>query len=444
MSRQYFYNKAEKILDLNNENTKFQIEQIKNTSLNSIDYEIKNLINNLKNNKIKNTTNSNLITIGFDINGHAIAASNQIISKIYDKIFQQINVKKINFQQKIFKTNLSNGAHLMIKLKPISVVNSQFGYIMHILIINDFELEILKSSIFCITISLLILIIIFALTNYFMKQTVYPIKKITQFTKKIINNQKNENFNYKFKNSELKNLYRTIKLLEKKLEFSEYAQNDFISSISHELRTPLTAIQGWTETVINAKNDVKISQKGLQIISNEVKRLSKMVEDLLDFSKIRNGHLTLFKEKMDPFAELQEAISIYQNLALKQQKKLIYKDQAQIPIIFGDKNRIKQVFINIIDNAIKYSKKGGIITIQTSTSNKTAKVIVQDTGKGILKQHLNQITEKFFQTNSKNPGSGIGLAIVKEIVQNHDGKLNFKSSPNKGTTVTISFPLINT
>ena len=167
-----------------------------------------------------------------------------------------------------------------------------------------------------------------------------------------------------------------------------------------------------------------------------------MVEDLLDFTKIKNGHLNLFKEKMDPFAELQEVVLMYQNLALQQEKKLIYKEQTSIPTIFGDKNRIKQIFINIIDNAIKYTNKNDVIMVQAIVSNKTADIIVKDTGKGIAKQHLNHITEKFFKTSNKNKGSGIGLAVVKEIVQKHNGTLNFKSTKNKGTTVTISLPLI--
>lgn len=439
LNKQYFYNKAQKILNFNAETQEFQIDQFENNSKNKINLQIIDLIKNFSD---KQNEKYNVIAIGFNIENHAVVASNNVINKIYDQIFQTLKTKKSNIFNKIFKTHLPNGNHIMVKIQPISIVNCQFSSIMYLIFLNNFDKIIFRNSAICIAISLIILILILVLMVIFIKQTIKPIQQISKFAKKIATTQQTTALKNKLYSHELNDLYNSLKLLAKKLQNSEYAQNEFISSISHELRTPLTAIQGWTETILISKNDQFIFQKGLKIILKEVKRLSKMVEDLLDFTKIKNGHLNLFKEKMDPFAELQEVVLMYQNLALQQEKKLIYKEQTSIPTIFGDKNRIKQIFINIIDNAIKYTNKNDVIMVQAIVSNKTADIIVKDTGKGIAKQHLNHITEKFFKTSNKNKGSGIGLAVVKEIVQKHNGTLNFKSTKNKGTTVTISLPLI--
>ncbi|MDE5600111.1 MAG: HAMP domain-containing histidine kinase, partial [Oscillospiraceae bacterium] len=181
--------------------------------------------------------------------------------------------------------------------------------------------------------------------------------------------------------------------------------------------------------------------RGMRVIAKETERLSDMVEELLDFSRIQNGRFKLVKDKMDLFAELEEAVLIYTDFAMRDEKTLIYEEQDTIPTIFGDKNRIRQVFINVIDNALKYSDPGDTVIVKASVDDKTAKVIIEDNGLGIAKKDLPHVTEKFYKANNTRRGSGIGLAVVEEIIKMHDGKFTIDSIEGKGTLVTIELPL---
>lgn len=438
--KRHFYNYAKQTLNLSSATLDFKIESVGANDDIFLNYEIKKIIENFKNNNA-------VVAVGLNMNHEATVSSNKSSCETYNyliKIIKQKNLKTLN-EPVQFK--LSNGENIMLKIKPISSINCEFSAIMLIMSLKKYDNMILKTEFICLILSLIIFGLVFITGQLFIKMLLKPILKISAATKKIANNQIDlniKNFLTNKSGNELTNLCNSINLIYKKLRHSEYAQNEFISSISHELRTPLTAIKGWSETILNSNFDKKITIEGTTIISKEITRLSNMIEELLDFSKIRNNHIKLFKEKMDPFAELQEAILIYNSLAKEQKKILIYKEQAIIPTILGDRNRIKQVFINIIDNALKYSDKGAIIEISAIVSKKTADVIIKDSGRGIAKQNLNQITKKFFKANNQNKGSsGIGLAVVKEIVQRHGGTLTFESKLNKGTTVKISFPLYN-
>ena len=160
---------------------------------------------------------------------------------------------------------------------------------------------------------------------------------------------------------------------------SEQVKNDFISSVSHELRTPLTAIKGWAETLDDI-DDQETIKKGMRVISSESERLSSMVEELLDFSRIQNGRFNMLKANMDILAELGEAVLIYQEKARREGIEIIYNEPELLPFIHGDKNRLRQVFINIIDNAIKYSDAGGCVTIEAAKKGAYIEIIVSDTG----------------------------------------------------------------
>lgn len=433
--KQHYYNQARYSLNFSAATNNFKIESFENNNLNTtlLNNKIKNIVENFKN-------NDETIAVGFNLDEKATVSSNRHICKDYDELFKTIKKKNLNLKNRTFHCNLPNDEHIMLKIELIPSTNCEFSAIMYILSLRKFDKIIFKTEIFCLLVSILLMILIFITSQFFIKKFINPVKEII----KIAKNGKTMNHNFRIKinsSSEIEELYSAVAQLFKKIKNSEYAQNEFISSISHELRTPLTAIKGWSETISNSNYSKQILPKGINIISKEVERLSKMVEELLDFSKFKNGHIKLFKEKMDPFAELQEAVLIYSEIAKKQNKILTYKEQAIIPTIFGDKNRIKQVFINVIDNAIKYSNKGDVINVEAIVNEKTADVIIKDSGRGIAKNDLNKITEKFFKANNLIKGSGIGLAVVKEIIQKHSGNLKFESKPNKGTTVKISFPI---
>ena len=223
------------------------------------------------------------------------------------------------------------------------------------------------------------------------------------------------------------------------LKASEKIKNDFISSMSHELRTPLTAIKGWAETMkMGDLIDFSTVRRGLDIIVKEVSRLSEIVEQLLDFSVMSSGKMVLNKEKIDILAEVEDAVYIFRESASIDQKKITC-NEPEVPIyVYGDRSKLKQVFVNVIDNSLKYTKPGGSISVNTSLKDDKAFIEITDNGCGIDKSNLSNITQKFFKVDDSTRGFGIGLSIVQEIVNAHGGKLQIFSEKGIGTTVIIS------
>ena len=180
----------------------------------------------------------------------------------------------------------------------------------------------------------------------------------------------------------------------------------------------------------------------MRVIGAETERLSQMVEELLDFSRMQNGRFTLNKATMDILAELGDAVLIYAERAKRDGITIQYDEPDMLPFIFGDRNRIRQVFINIIDNAIKYSDRGGLVSVQALMPDADhIEIDISDTGCGISPQDLPKIKTKFYKANYTRRGSGIGLAVADEIIAMHGGKLDILSKQGVGTTVKIILPV---
>ncbi len=247
----------------------------------------------------------------------------------------------------------------------------------------------------------------------------------------------------KMYDDEIGELADSINYMAEEIKASDGMKNDFISSVSHELRTPLTAIKGWAETMSIGEPDPVTMNKGLSVIINETERLTGMVEELLDFSRIQNGRIVLVMDKIDLLAELDEAVYMLRERAASEKKHFVYDEPEDISPVLGDKNRLRQVFINIIDNALKYTPVGGVIGIQVTEENDMIHVVISDTGCGIAEKDLPRIKDKFYKANQTVRGSGIGLAVADEIMTLHKGKLEIESTEDVGTTVTISIPVLD-
>lgn len=247
----------------------------------------------------------------------------------------------------------------------------------------------------------------------------------------------------KLYDDEIGELADSINHMSEEIKASDRMKNDFISSVSHELRTPLTAIKGWAETMSIGEPDPATMGKGLSVIINETERLTGMVEELLDFSRIQNGRMVMVMDKIDMLAELDEAVYMLKERAASEKKHFVYDEPNHISPVLGDKNRLRQVFINIIDNALKYTPEGGVIGIQVEEENDMIKVVISDTGCGIAEKDLPRIKDKFYKANQTVRGSGIGLAVADEIMTLHKGKLDIQSTEDVGTTVTISIPVLD-
>ena len=219
-------------------------------------------------------------------------------------------------------------------------------------------------------------------------------------------------------------------------------KNDFISSVSHELRTPLTAIRGWGETAkMSLGMDEELVRRGLDVVLSESDRLSSLVEELLDFSRMETGRLSLTSQPINVTDILGDAVDMYTELAKKQEIELVYTNPYNELIVMGDRDRLKQVFINIIDNAVKYTVGAGQVLVGTDIEEACVRITVTDTGVGIPAQDLDRVKEKFYKANKTVRGSGIGLAVADEIIKQMNGLLFIESTENVGTKVTIVLPI---
>ncbi|MBP7792065.1 MAG: GAF domain-containing protein [Candidatus Goldbacteria bacterium] len=222
-------------------------------------------------------------------------------------------------------------------------------------------------------------------------------------------------------------------------------KSEFLNMVSHELRTPLTPIQAYSELMLIRNMDSEKVKSYAEIINKETQRLGSLIGDLLDLSRIESGKgLSLTLEELDFVSFLQEIYEMYKNTSPKH--KIILTVPGKSEIILFDKNKLSQVMINLLSNAIKYSPDGGNIEIIMEDKNDRIYVTVRDNGIGILKEDLPRIFEKFYRVQSdavrKISGTGIGLPIVKYIIELHNGNIEVKSESGKGSEFTFYIPKI--
>lgn len=277
---------------------------------------------------------------------------------------------------------------------------------------------------------------------YFIRSIVRPVREVTATARKIASGDLETRLIVK-QNDEIGELCDTINYMATELETTGKSKNDFISSVSHELRTPLTAIKGWGETVrMSIGEDDEIVKRGVDVMLGEADRLSGLVEELLDFSRIEAGKLTITTSLNDPISIVGSVVDMYEEIARQQKISLVFVKPEENEMIMADRDRIKQVFINVIDNAVKYTTAGGHIVVSAFNEEGCIRVTISDTGCGIAAKDLNHVKEKFFKSNTNVRGSGIGLAVADEIIKSHNGLLFLESTEGEGTTVTVVLPTV--
>ncbi len=349
----------------------------------------------------------------------------------------------------VWSGKLSSGENAESVTRLIKNSNgSVIGGVRYIVSTEDVRGRVIVYSIAVILIGLALLGLIVLTGSYFIRSIVAPVRELSETANKIAHGDFSTKLEKRY-DDEIGELSDAINDMAKDLENTEQMKNDFISRVSHELRTPLTAIKGWAETMqisSRRKLDRKTFDKGMSVIIKESGRLTGIVEELLDFSRIQTGRMVLLNEKLDILAELDEVIYMLRDRAVSEGKHLLYDEpETLFPPVFGDPNRLKQVFINIIDNALKYTPEDGVVAIEIKHDDKkdpdNIVITVTDTGCGISPEDLPKVKEKFYKANQKVNGSGIGLAVADEIVQLHKGSLDIESGVGVGTTVTITLPV---
>ena len=293
-------------------------------------------------------------------------------------------------------------------------------------------LAIMAAVIFVIVISSLLLI----------NNVVAPISAVSEAAKQISGGS----YGYQIPNryaDEMGELVENINDMSLKIGENEKLQSEFISSVSHELRTPLTAINGWGETLLaDEGGDPESLRRGLSIIVKESGRLTNMVEELLDFSKMSDGRFALHLEQMDLQAEFEDAVYTYHEIFKQQGITLEYhSDGVYDEPITADPERLKQVFCNVLDNAAKHGGAGKRIEARLVRRGSHYIITMRDYGPGIPAEDLPHVKEKFYKGGSKARGSGIGLAVCDEIIKLHSGTLAIGNAKGGGCIVTIRLPI---
>lgn len=336
---------------------------------------------------------------------------------------------------------MKNGESIMA-LTYILPENEQgvSGAIRYIISLEDINRQII---IIWIIIGIAVMLVIsFAVTSgvFFIKSIINPVRKINDTASKIAKGDFDVSIEKHKYDDEIGQLCETINNMAYEIGKAERMKNEFISTVSHELRTPLTAIKGWGETIRETKNDEILLDKGLDVIVNESERLTDLVEDLLDFSRMESGRLSLKTSQIDIVKEISEVLKVFESRSEREHIELITDIPKNGIIIHGDKNRLKQSLVNIIDNSFKYNKKNGFVKVSLKAESEYVKIIISDNGCGISKNDLPRIKEKFYKANNSARGSGIGLAVTDEIIKLHKGSLTIDSEVGNGTTVVISLP----
>lgn len=292
-------------------------------------------------------------------------------------------------------------------------------------------------------VSLAAVTMVYVTNLYFIRSIVEPMASITETAKRIAAGSYGIQIEPKY-DDEIGELATTINEMSQKISQNNKMQTEFISSVSHELRTPLTAITGWAETIMSGEaRDEGDVRKGMSIIASEARRLSGMVEELLEFSRIEDGRFTLSIEPMDIKAELEDAVYTYHEFLAAEGIAVYHTDcEEEFAPIPGDPDRLRQVFCNLLDNAAKHGGAGKRIDTAIYPDDGDVVITVRDYGPGIPPDELPNVKYKFYKGSSTARGSGIGLAVCEEIISRHNGELTISNADDEagGCLVEIRLP----
>ena len=331
---------------------------------------------------------------------------------------------------------------IMAVASPLIATNGEvIGVLRFVTLTEPLDKQILHIALSASAIVLIMITILLLSINHYAKFVLKPIAQLTEKAKMIAGGSYGIQISAKY-DDEIGKLTETINEMSMKINQNEKTQTEFISSLSHELRTPLTAITGWSETLLQSDDLDENTHRGMKIIHREAGRLTEMVLSLLDFTRIQDGRMTLNMEPSDLRAEFEDTVFMYGSRLEADGIHLEYiENEDDIPEISCDPQRMRQVFLNILDNASKHGGEGGRIDAEICCVDDSVVVRIRDYGPGIPEDEIPLVKKKFYKGSSKARGSGIGLAVCDEIVEMHGGQLILENAPGGGTLVTVQLPV---
>lgn len=358
---------------------------------------------------------------------------------VTDDISQAVNEKNSVY---FVGRDPATGERIMsVSIPMIYVDGSIVGVLRFVTSTKNADRMIIVGMLFAIGVAVGVLLLVYLSNRVYFRSILIPVAQITETAKRIAAGSYGVQIEKKY-DDEIGELADTINDMSNKISQSERMQSEFVSSVSHELRTPLTAITGWGETLLEGDMDAEETKRGIGIILREAKRLTSMVEELLEFTRIQNGRFTLSVRQCDLRADFEDMIYMYGSRLRQEGITLIYEDSDDdIPEISCDPERMRQVFLNILDNAAKHGGEGKRITASMRLEGNFVVTQIRDFGPGIPVEELPHVKMKFYKGSSKARGSGIGLAVCDQIVQLHGGTLTLENAEGGGTLVTVSLPV---
>ena len=336
----------------------------------------------------------------------------------------------------------STGDHVMAASAPVVYNGTVVGVVRLVTSLRLLDDQMMKILLAEVIVCVVIVLIMGLYASSFIRSILEPVSRVTETARRIAAGSYGVQME-KRGDDEMGNLVEAINDMSMKIDQAERTQSEFISSVSHELRTPLTAINGWAETLYNGElQDEQDVKKGMGIIVSEARRLTNMVEELLEFSRIETGRFNLSIEPIDIKAELEDAVYTYREFFRRKGLELDYYDcEEEFPPMDGDPERLRQVFCNLLDNADKHGGSGGRVEVSINGEGRYVAIRIRDYGPGVPEDELPFVKYKFYKGSSQARGSGIGLAVCEEIVSCHNGTLDIGNAEGKGCVVTLRLPL---
>lgn len=333
------------------------------------------------------------------------------------------------------------GQQVVVASAPMIYSNGEVaGVLRFVMPAANINKQVAVGGLCALCVLLLVAAVALIAGNYYIRSILDPLGQITEKADRIASGAYGVQIKLK-NNDEIGDLARTVNEMSAKIAQNEKMQTEFISSLSHELRTPLTAINGWSETLLGDSSLKPDARRGVRIISREAKRLTEMVLELLDFTRMQDGRMTLNVELTDIRGEFEDTVFMYSGRLEQDGLTLDYlENDDEVPEITCDAQRMRQVFLNILDNAAKHGGEGKRIEASVHSEAPWVVFRIRDFGLGIPEDEIPLVKHKFYKGSSKARGSGIGLAVCDEIVQLHGGELILSNAEGGGTLVTVKLP----
>lgn len=370
----------------------------------------------------------------YDSAGKLIADTHETLNK-GEKEYEDVG-KALGGETSYFQGE-SDGEKVLSISQPLNLDGTTFGVIRVITSMMQVNQVLKQNSLMLMLIGLFVILVAAFISLILANTITKPIGAMTAAAEQMASGKFSVRI-AKTKDDEIGKLAETLNFMAEEVEKHEQLKNEFIASVSHELRTPLTSVKGWAITLHSMSED-QVFREGLEIISNESERLSHMLGDLLDLSRLSAGKIEYKFEMVEVENLIHQAVMQMEPRAARQGVKLI-ESIVGGGIVQGDIHRLKQVWLNILDNSLKFTDAGGQVTVSLQVSGNEIVVSIADSGAGIPDEELPLVKEKFYKGKSRASGTGLGLAICQEIIVAHGGNMELKSKAGKGTTVVITLP----